>query len=184
MSFSWICFSIYCYLKNRCGPYLMRSRRPTAEGCQAGRWISDVGFFRGSGLVPLVGWRRGMVTRFSSPCVLTSINRSATIVLVMVASRRSRAESWLWRPVCKVRASGLSRHVLYLGWTTDRLLLGARLGGPDLNIEGWLARSRGGGVGCRDRLGCGLVLGAWRRRSRSRDSWRGLWFRSGFFSGC
>lgn len=161
----------------------MRNRRPTAEGCQAGRRISDVGFFRRSGLVPLVGWRRGMVTRFSSPCVLTSINRSSTIVLVMVASRRSRAESRLRRPVCKVRASGLSWHVLYLGWTTDRLLLGAWLGGPDLNIEGWLARSRGGGVGRWDRLGRGLVLGAWRRRSRSRDSWRGLWFRSGFFSG-
>ncbi len=142
----------------RCCPYLMRSRRPTAEGCQAGRWISDVGFFRGSGLVPLVGWRSGMVTWLWSPCILTSISRSSTIVLVLVASRWSRAESWLRRPVCKIRASGMSRHVLYLRWTTDRLLLGAKLGGPDLNIEGWLARSRSGGVGCRDRLGSRLVL--------------------------
>lgn len=141
----------------------MRNRRSTAEGCQAGWRISDVGFFRGSELVPLGGWRRGMVTWFSSPCVLTSITRSSTIVLVMVASRWSRAESRLRRPVCKVRTSGLSRHVLYLGWTTDRLLLGSRLGGPDLNIEGWLARGRGGGVGCWDRLGRRLVLGAWRR---------------------
>lgn len=153
---------LFCLNIIRCGPYLMRSRSPTAEGCQAGRRISDVGFFRGSGLVPLVGWRSGMVTWLCSPCVLTSISRSSTIVLVLVASRWSRAESRLRGPVCKIRASGLSRHVLYLGWTTDRLLLGPRLGGPDLNIEGGLARSRGGGVGCWDRLGSRLVLGPWR----------------------
>lgn len=140
----------------------MRSGRPT-EGCQAGRRVSDVSFFRRSGLVPLAGCRSGVMAWFSPPCVLTSITRSSTIVLVLVASRWSRAESRLWRPICEVRRSGLSRHVLYLSWTTHRLLLRSRLSGPDLNIEGGLARCGGGGVGRWDRLESGLILRSWRR---------------------
>lgn len=140
-------------------------------GGQAWWYICDVGLL-GTWRLVLLGWEC-----FRPPGIHASPSlKKPWLVMILMSSVRHRRKARLWWSVRKVGTSWLGRHVLHLGWAADGLLaisvptwdlvLGARLGGPHLNIEGGLARGRGCSVGGWDRLRWCKALGLSHRAGR------------------
>lgn len=165
-------------------PYLWWNSWSSSVGSQAWWYICDVGL---SGAWRLVCLGRGWLR--SSGAYATYL-RYSWMVLFLICTLSHLGEARLWWSIGKVGTFGLGRHILHLCRAANgllaemvpngRLMLGARLGRPHLDIEGGLTWGRGCSVRGWDRLRCSVALRlgnrAGRRRGDRRDSPRSLRF--------